>query len=346
MTAPPRFCARCGAPLTTRELEDRPRQVCPSCGMVHYRNPLPVASALVLDDERRVLLVRRAREPHRGAWCLPMGFAELGETIADAALRELEEEAGVRGHVRRLLDADSQESDFYGDLLVVTFEVEIEEGEPRAGDDAAEVAWFPVAAPPPLAFPSNERALIRCRRLHGEAWAIQDSFAELPNGGAFLGVRQGISAEARQGLGQALLSDALVTLVREQASRIAGLWLQEVRTNSSTPGYAGMAPGALLGRATTALGQFGRWLQSEESADEIRDFYYEVGRERRAAGIPLHEVLSSLSLLRKHVWTFARGQGVWSRPIDVYRVLELDRRIALFFDRAAYHTARGWEDAP
>jgi ADP-ribose pyrophosphatase YjhB (NUDIX family) len=303
-----------------------------------------VASALVLDDERRVLLVRRAREPHAGAWCLPMGFAELGETIADAALRELEEEAGVRGRVLRLLDADSQESDFYGDLLVVTFEMEIEAGEPCAGDDAAEVGWFPIAAPPPLAFPSNERALIRCRRLHGEAWAIQDSFEELHDGDRLHSTRQGLAPEVRQGLGQALLSDALVTLVREQAPRIAGLWLQEIRTTASTPHYAAMRPEDLLGRASTALTQFGRWLQSDQNNEEIRDFYLAIGRERRAAGVPLHEVLSSLSLLRKHVWTFARGQGIWRRPIDVYRVLELDRRIALFFDRAAYHAARGWEE--
>jgi hypothetical protein len=35
---------------------------------------------------------------------------------------------------------------------------------------------------------------------------------------------------------------------------------------------------------------------------------------------------------------------MWHRPIDVYRVLELDRRITLFFDRAAYHAAKGWEE--
>ncbi|MFH1462935.1 MAG: hypothetical protein ABIO70_00910 [Pseudomonadota bacterium] len=227
----------------------------------------------------------------------------------------------------RLLDADSQESDFYGDLLVVTFEVEIEEGEPRARDDAAEVGWFPIATAPPLAFPSNERALIHCRRLYGETWAIQDSFAELQDGGAFLGARQGLPPAVRQGLGQALLSDALVTLVREQAPRIAGLWLQEVRTSATTSSYTAMRPEDLLGRACTALTQFGRWLQSDPAGDEIRDFYLAVGRERRAAGVPLHQVLSSLSLLRKHVWTFARGQGIWRCPIDAYRVLELDRRI-------------------
>jgi hypothetical protein len=49
-------------------------------------------------------------------------------------------------------------------------------------------------------------------------------------------------------------------------------------------------------------------------------------------------------LLRKNIWSFARRQGILERPIDVYRVLELDRRLVLFFDRAMYHTLRGFEE--
>ena len=95
------------------------------CGTVFYQNPLPAAGALVLDDLRRVLLVKRKYPPSEGMWCLPIGFAELGETIAEAALRELHEETGVTGRVVRLIDAESSWTGaFYGDVLVVTFEVE------------------------------------------------------------------------------------------------------------------------------------------------------------------------------------------------------------------------------
>ena len=62
-----------------------------------------------------------------------------------------------------------------------------------------------------------------------------------------------------------------------------------------------------------------------------------------AGGFAVHEVLSSLTLLKKHVWSYAWNHGVWEKPIDVYRVLELNRRIAAFFDKAMYHTARGFE---
>lgn len=61
--------------------------------VVFYDNPLPVASSIVVRD-RQLLLVRRRFMPKAGEWCLPMGFAEAGESIEAAALRELKEVAG------------------------------------------------------------------------------------------------------------------------------------------------------------------------------------------------------------------------------------------------------------
>jgi hypothetical protein len=59
-------------------------------------------------------------------------------------------------------------------------------------------------------------------------------------------------------------------------------------------------------------------------------------------GFGLSEVLSSLTLLRKHVLTYPMDQGVWHGTLDVYRVLELEHRVILFFDKAMYHATRGY----
>ncbi len=163
----PRFCSQCAASLEQRVVEGRLREVCPRCGTICYRNPLPVAAALVLDDQRRLLLVRRGQPPQQGLWCLPTGFAELGESIAEAALRELYEEAGLRGEVRTLVDVDSYVIDFYGDLVIVTYEVAPAAGTPYPGSDAVAVGWFTLDALPPLAFTSNERALALLRQRKG-----------------------------------------------------------------------------------------------------------------------------------------------------------------------------------
>jgi len=322
-----KYCADCGGPVESRAVDDRPRDVCTSCGKVFYQNPLPVAACVVLNQHRDVLLVRRKNEPKRGMWCLPIGFAELDETIGQAARRELREEAGIEGKILRLLDADSYASDHYGDLLIVTFELEKTGGMESPGDDAEDVAYFSLSALPPLAFSSNEKAIRFCAEAHQDEWAIRDSFHSL-----------------QEDAGQEMLSDALVTLVREHADEVTQLWLEDIRTNPSTVSYRRLAPDQLFARGRTAVTQFGRWLKGHEADAEVRALFRAVGRERRAQGFAFHEVLSSLTLLRKHVWGYTRQHGVWERPIDVYRVLELNRRIAVFFDKALYHTARGFAD--
>jgi len=319
------FCSKCGGQIDVQTIGDRPREVCSVCGTIFYQNPLPAAAALVLDSERRVLLVKRKFRPNKGMWCLPIGFAELGETIAEAALRELHEETGVRGRVLRLIDADSWSSTFYGDLLVVTFEVDKVAGVETPGDDAEEVGYFPIDKLPPLAFPSNEKAIRLCADLHRDEWAIHESFHRL-----------------EEGRGAEMLSDSLVGFVGEHAAYVARLWLADVRSNRTTTGYRRLDPELLLTDCTAGLQQLGRWLEGESSEEETKSFYRELGARRKSQGVDLHELLSALMLLKKRIWTYARSQGVWERPVDTYRALELQSRFAVFFDKAMYHSARGF----
>jgi len=322
-----KYCSQCGAAIASKIVEDRTRSVCPACDTIFYENPLPVAAAIVLNEKREVLLVKRKREPHKGMWCLPMGFAEMGETIAAAAARELREEACIRSHPLRLVDADSFHSDFYGDLLIVTFEMEKASGTEQAGDDAEAFSYFPLAQLPTLAFRSNTKALSAFADIHRDEWAIQDSFESL---------------QANEG--DEMLSDALVSFVQDNADEITHMWFEEVRSKPSTLSYQRVDADQLRERGRFAVSQFGRWLKGNEADQEVRDFYNVLGRDRKAQGFALYEVLSSLMLLRKHLWVYSRSRGVWDRPIDVYKVLELNRRIAVFFDKALYNTALGFAE--
>lgn len=162
-TTVPRHCAACGNPLVERKIEGRQRSLCVHCGAIAYENPLPVAAAVVTNRRGEVLLVRRARHPMKGMWCLPCGFAEKDEQIEEAVLRELREETRLKGRIVRLLDAVTARNYFYGNLVMITFEVSGATGVPAPGDDAAEVCFFPLDRLPPLAFPCQERAILRHR---------------------------------------------------------------------------------------------------------------------------------------------------------------------------------------
>ncbi|MEE2525242.1 NUDIX hydrolase [Hyphobacterium sp. HN65] len=82
-----------------------------------------------------VLLVKRGREPLKGKWSIPGGKMDFGETVREAALRELKEETGVEARITRLIDVvDSVMGDRH--YVLIDFEAEWISGEPEAADDA------------------------------------------------------------------------------------------------------------------------------------------------------------------------------------------------------------------
>ena len=115
------------------------------------------ADCVVTDGEGRVLLVRRGNEPFKDCWALPGGFMEMDETIEHCAVRELEEETGLRATVDmlRLVGVFSAPGrDPRGRTVTAAYAFCMPDAatKAKAGDDAAALAWFPLSALPPLAF--------------------------------------------------------------------------------------------------------------------------------------------------------------------------------------------------
>jgi len=151
------FCAYCGGKLISKMREGRKRLVCSSCGQVVYENPIPATAAVVLDDKNRILLVKRGVEPCRGGWSLPGGFAEIDETIEEAALRELAEETGIKGKIVRLIGVYSQPSPQYKNVLLVGYLVKALSSNLSPSDDAVELRFFDKDSLPEVCFEGHRR---------------------------------------------------------------------------------------------------------------------------------------------------------------------------------------------
>ncbi len=98
----------------------------------------------------KVLLVRRAKPPSQGHWSIPGGAQHIGESVAEAALREVREETGLDVDlVEQIAVIDSIRRDEAGWVLfhytLIDFVALWRSGEPVAGDDASEVIWAPIA---------------------------------------------------------------------------------------------------------------------------------------------------------------------------------------------------------
>jgi 8-oxo-dGTP diphosphatase len=107
--------------------------------------PILAASVAVFRDDR-VLIARRARGPMRGVYSLPGGVVEVGETLGEAALRELSEEVGVDAdiiafidHVEPIRREDGRVREHY---VIAAFLARWRAGEPRTGEEADAVAWI------------------------------------------------------------------------------------------------------------------------------------------------------------------------------------------------------------
>lgn len=97
-----------------------------------------VGVVCIRDDN--VLLIRRGRPPRQGHWSIPGGKLEFGETLHDAALRELHEETGCTARIGRLIQVyELIEEGFH--YVLVDYLAAYVQGEPQAADDASEARF-------------------------------------------------------------------------------------------------------------------------------------------------------------------------------------------------------------
>ena len=109
-------------------------------------------------NNRQLLLIKRKHEPYKGMWALPGGFVEDDEELEAAAIRELEEETGLKvPSMIQLYTFGRVGRDSRGRTVTVTYYTSIDTPQPVAGaDDAAEAAWVPVKDITALAFDHME----------------------------------------------------------------------------------------------------------------------------------------------------------------------------------------------
>ncbi|MCU4157595.1 NUDIX hydrolase [Carboxylicivirga sp. A043] len=134
-----------------------------------YEYPRPAVTTdvilIAIKPHPQVLFIKRGKEPYKGCWALPGGFVDMDEDLPAAAMRELEEETGIKDVIiTQFKTYGSVNRDPRHRTISVVYTSIIEAPIKAVGmDDAADAEWFSVDELPPLAF---DHQLIMEEALH------------------------------------------------------------------------------------------------------------------------------------------------------------------------------------
>ena len=150
-----RFCPLCG-----ERLDPTDPPACPKGHFVHYDNA-PTTVQAWNERDGAYLILKRNEEPFAGEWDLPGGFVEMGESPADAAVREVAEETGLRVTPSEIIGAFTSA---YGDsgrhTVDIAYLCRLDGGEFELDRvEKTDAAWFRLDDMPRLAFAGERQAL-------------------------------------------------------------------------------------------------------------------------------------------------------------------------------------------
>ena len=152
-----------------------------------YPRPAVTVDCVIfgLDESQllKVLLIQRAHAPFEGHWALPGGFVDMDEDLETAALRELEEETGVRDvFIEQLYTFGAPKRDPRGRVISVAYYalVNLSKHPVQAASDARKVEWFAIDQLPPLAFDHQQVLSIAIQRLRAKVRYQPIGFELLP----------------------------------------------------------------------------------------------------------------------------------------------------------------------
>ncbi len=141
-----------------------------------------------------------------------------------------------------------------------------------------------------------------------------------------------------------MISQSLVELIEKNAEKLSKEWLRDVRENANTPYYRTFDEDRLYQRAYEMYKNLGQFLSVKTPKEQSARYYRKYGQDRCREGFPLAQLIYSFILFRRHLWLFVLHVGFFDTAYELLKAMELNNRVILFFDRAVYNMALGYQD--
>jgi hypothetical protein len=136
----------------------------------------------------------------------------------------------------------------------------------------------------------------------------------------------------------------LVRLIETHSNELASCLLNRVRNSEATPDYYRVPDQDLRERVNDMYRHLGDWLLTRDEFD-LQQRYQKIGARRAQQQVPFSQLAWAIVLTKDNLWEFLKKHSEMERPAEVFDELEMLELLDLFFDRASYHAAVGYEKA-
>ncbi len=140
-----------------------------------------------------------------------------------------------------------------------------------------------------------------------------------------------------------MFSYRLVRLIESNADALAAGLEKRVEASRQVTHFSDISAQELRERVYEIYRHLGEWLLGKNEVD-IEQRYRQIGARRAEQKVPLSEVVQAIVLTKENLWDFLKSEAVMDRAIEIMGELELLQMLEMFFDRAIYYAAVGYEE--
>ena len=132
----------------------------------------------------------------------------------------------------------------------------------------------------------------------------------------------------------------LIDLTQKNAEKIAQQWAKDVKTNARTYTYHDSSEDKIILQAKDFYRNFQMMFFHEAPFEQAEEIFEKYAEERYKEGIPLHEAVYALILMRRHMWLYAEFQAMFNAEVEHRQAVGSLSRTILMFDYIIYVVAR------
>jgi hypothetical protein len=139
-------------------------------------------------------------------------------------------------------------------------------------------------------------------------------------------------------------ADKLIEVLENHTEAISGQWGKAVSKNSRTPSFHSLNPDQYIPYAVRFYKNIRELYFSKKPHTEETGYFLNFAEEMYGAGVPLHEVIYALMLMRRQIWLFADFNVLFVTTLDMHQAVESINRTILMFDHVIQSVAKRYDE--